>query len=313
MIMVIAWYGEIMAKLLRLARPHFLIAGLSLFFFGAFWAILNGAAISPLRLVLGYLIVFLGQLSISFSNDYFDVAVDSYGSPTLFSGGSGILVKYPNLRQPARRIAIALILCSLALAVIYMFEFAFPVWFLGYVLVADLLGWFYAAPPLRLSYRKLGEVSNILASGLLIPGLGYLALRGSINGPAFLFVLPLMLYGLAFILSVEIPDLEMDLQGHKDTLVSRIGRRAGFILVGFSLILASTSFFCISLFISHGYPINFHYLGLFSLLPFGAGVMDAIRHPVDLRQSIGFVNGTIISIAVFLTASLVYLILLATH
>ena len=302
-----------MTKLLRLARPHFLLAGISLFLIGAFWAVLSGAPFSLPRLILGYLIIFPGHLSISFSNDYFDVAVDSFGDPTLFSGGSGILVKYPYLREPARRIAIALILCSLVLAVLYIFEFAAPIWFLGYVLTGDLLGWFYAAPPLRLAYRKLGEVTNVFASGLLIPGMGYLVMQGSIDANGLIFAVPLMLYGLAFIISVEIPDLEMDLQGRKNTLVSRLGRRAGFVLVGLSLLLASAFFFCFAWFTSHNYPLDFRFLGLLSLLPLAAGIIGALKRPLQRQPATRFVNATIVSIAIFFILTDAYLIFLATH
>lgn len=302
-----------MKKLLRLARPHFLLAGISLFLIGAFWAVLNGAPLSLLRLILGYLIIFLGHLSISFSNDYFDLAVDSLGSPTLFSGGSGVLVKYPHLRQPARRIAIILILCSLVLAIFFAFEFAMPVWFLGYVLTGNLLGWFYTAPPIRLSYRKLGEAANVFASGLLIPGLGYLVMRGVIDTNGLIFSIPLMLYGLAFIISVEIPDLEMDRQGHKSTLVTRRGRGFGFRMVGLSLILASAFFFCMAWWLANNYPLEFRFLALASLLPTAAGIIGAIKQPLERQPATHMVNATIISLAAFLILTDSYLIVLATH
>jgi len=61
-------------SLLRLARPHFPVAGLLLFVFGAMWAVLWGAPFSLPRLLLGYLIVLPAHLSVSFSNDYFDSA-----------------------------------------------------------------------------------------------------------------------------------------------------------------------------------------------------------------------------------------------
>jgi hypothetical protein len=42
-----------MTKLLKVARPQFLIAGLALFLFGAAWAILLGATFSMSRLLVG--------------------------------------------------------------------------------------------------------------------------------------------------------------------------------------------------------------------------------------------------------------------
>ena len=108
-----------MGKLLKLARLHFLSAGLLLYLFGALWAALSGAPFSLPRGLLGYLVVFCAQLSISFSNDYFDVGVDALGKPTLFSGGSGVLVAHASLRKTAQRIALGLIVCSLAAGAVF--------------------------------------------------------------------------------------------------------------------------------------------------------------------------------------------------
>ncbi len=146
-----------MIKLLQIARPQFLISGLALFVFGASWAILLGAPFSLSRILFGYLVLMPAHLSISYSNDYFDVEVDKYDKPTLFSGGSGILVNHPGLRKPALWIAIALILISLVLGIAFRIIYSFPIWFLGFAILGNLLGWFYTAPPLKLVYRGLGN------------------------------------------------------------------------------------------------------------------------------------------------------------
>lgn len=98
-----------MTRLLRVARPQFLITGLFLFVFGDSWAILLGAPFSLSRIILGYLVLLPAHLSISYSNDYFDVEVDQHGKPTFFSGGSGVLVNHPGLRKPAKWVAVVLI------------------------------------------------------------------------------------------------------------------------------------------------------------------------------------------------------------
>lgn len=74
--------------------------------------------------------------------------------------------------------------------------------------------------------------------------MGYLVLRGYLNADGLLFTLPLMLYGLAFILTVEIPDMEADRLGHKQTWVVRKGRGFAFTAVG-ALLLAATVFFSV--------------------------------------------------------------------
>ena len=287
-----------MTKLLQVARPQFLIAGLALFLFGACWAMLLGAPFSLSRLLLGYLVLLPAHLSISYSNDYFDLAVDKLGKPSFFSGGSGVLADHGELRNPVKWVAVALILCSLALGILFQAVYSYPIWFLGFVVVGNLLGWFYTAPPLRLAYRGLGEPSIALAVGFLIPGMGYLVTRGYLDGDGLLFTIPLTLYGLAFILAVEIPDEEVDRLGNKRTWVARRGRALGFTVVGASLLLATLSFFCFAWLYSRTYPLDFRLLGLLSLLPLGVGAVGATRRPVERQLAIKVVNGIVLSLAV---------------
>ena len=299
-----------MIKLLRVARPQFLIAGLFLFVFGASWAILLGAPFSLPKILLGYLVLLPAHLSISYSNDYFDVDVDQHGKPTFFSGGSGILVEHAVLRNPAKWVAIALILCSLALGILFQVVYSYPIWFLGLVALGNLLGWFYSAPPLRLAYRGLGELAMVLSIGLLIPGMGYLVTSGHIDQDGFLFVVPLVLYGLAFILSVEIPDMETDRLGNKRTWVARKGRSFGFTVTGVSLLLATLFFLCFPWLTSRIYPLDFRFLGILSLLPLGAGCIGLIKKPSEKLSATRVVYGIMIAFAVFCLLADGYLVFL---
>ena len=40
--------------------------------------------------------LFMASMAIHYANDYFDFEIDHYGTPTTFTGGSGILVKIQN-------------------------------------------------------------------------------------------------------------------------------------------------------------------------------------------------------------------------
>jgi 1,4-dihydroxy-2-naphthoate octaprenyltransferase len=300
-----------MIKLLRVARPQFLIAGLALFVFGASWAVLLGASFSLSRALLGYLVLLPAHLSVSYSNDYFDVDVDKYDKPTFFSGGSGVLVAHPGLRKPAQWTAIALILCSLALGIVYQIVYSFQIWFSCFVVLGNLLGWFYSAPPIRLAYRGLGELSMIFSIGLLIPGLGYLVTSGQMNQDGLLFIAPLMLYGLAFILTVEIPDMEADRLGNKRTWVARKGRGFGFTVIGVSFLLATLFFICFPWFTSRIYPLDFRFLGILSLMPLGAGCMGILKRPIEKRSATWVVNGIMITFAAFCILADGYMVYLA--
>ena len=312
-----------MKKLLRLTRPQFMLASLVLFILGAAWAVILGAPVPLGRLLLGYLVILPAQLSNSFSNDSFDLETDRHGSPTLFSGGTGTLVEYPELRRSAVRIALVLAACSLALGILFVRLYAYPAWFLGLVLLGNFLGWFYSAPPLRLAYHGLGEISTALTAGLLIPAMGYLAVRGLLDGNGLLFAIPLVLCSLAFILVVEIPDMEADRLGGKRTWVAQRGRGFGFSVAGAMLLAATGFFFCIPWLLAPLAPqvqvlpaahaLDFRLLGLFSLLPLGPGILGMLKRPAGRRTATRLAAWMVISLGVFFLLADVYMVYAAIH
>ena len=302
-----------MGKLLRLTRPQFMLASLVLFILGAAWAVILGAPFRLARLLLGYLVILPAHLSNSFSNDSFDLETDRHGSPTLFSGGTGTLVEHPELRRPAIRIALVLTGCSLALGILFVRLYAYPPWFLGLILLGNFLGWFYSAPPLRLAYRGLGEVSTALIAGLLVPAMGYLAARGVLDGDGLLFAIPLVLYSLAFILVVEIPDMEADRLGGKQTWVAQRGRGFGFSAAGGLLLSATGFFFCIPWLLPANPALNFRLLGLFSLLPLGPGLLGMLKRPANRRTATWLATWMVISLAGFFLLADVYMVYAAAR
>ncbi len=303
---------HLVLKLLQVARPQFLMASVALFALGALWAALLGAPLVVPRLLLAYLIVLPAHISLSYSNDYFDVDADRFAVPTLLSGGSGILVKQPALRRPARLVALALIGSSLVLAVLFLLLYTYPLWFLGYVLAGNLVGWYYAAPPLRLSYRGLGELSTAFSAGLLIPGMGYLAARGFLEARALLLAIPLIVYGVVFIIAVEIPDEEADRAGHKLTWVVRRGRKFGFAATGLAAIIATAYFVGLGSLGALPRLIDFRLLSSFSLLPLVAGIWGLLRRPTERAPATRLVYGIVFALAAFFILTdgyLLYLVL----
>jgi len=297
-------------KLIRVGRPQFLISGLALFVFGALLAVRLGAIFSLSRLVLGYLVILPAQLSVHFSNDYFDVATDRPGAATPFSGGSGVLLEHPELRKSVMWIAIALIGCSLVAGLVFLGTYAYPFWMFGFVLIGNLLGWWYSAPPFRFSAHSLGEPVFTFIGGFLIPGMGYLVMKGKLDLAGTFILVPLLLYGLASILSVEIPDMETDRLGEKRTWVARKGRGFGFILVG-TCLLAATGYFLLFPSLSmQPVPLDLHILGLLSLLPLSAGMVGLIRKPLQREPATRVAIWTVLSLTVFSILANGYLIFL---
>lgn len=296
-------------RVLRLGRLHFVLAGLLLFSWGALLAVLAGAEAAWGRFALGYLVLFPAHLSVSYSNDYFDAEADAYGTPTLFTGGSGILQAEPALRPLARAIALGLIGLSLVMGIVFAWRYGGGVGFVGLVLVGNLLGWFYAAPPLRLSYRGLGEAATAAMVGFLLPALGFLVMAGALEGPFLLVAPALLLYGASFIVAVQIPDVEADRLAGKNTLVGRRGRPWAFSALGLLPSLAAVYLLVAGWFLREVLALPLWPVGLLSVSVAVAGIVGAVRRPTQRTAATRLVNAFLIALVLFVLAADAYWLL----
>ncbi|WP_292383658.1 prenyltransferase [Methanoculleus sp. UBA430] len=253
-------------EFIRLGRFPFLLSGFVPFTAGALLAFLLGARFTPGEFLLGYAAMAAAHLSVHYSNDYFDADADRFVETTAISGGSGVLRAHPSLRPAALVAAVVLMAVSVLIGYAFVVIYDYPAVFLAFGIAGNLLGWFYTAPPLRLAYRNLGEVTNMITFGLLMPGAGYFVAAGMLDLSFFAFALPLFLYGLVFIVSVEIPDMEGDILGGKRTLVVRRGRVFGFALITLAAALATAALAVFAL-TEIFYPVNFFPVALISLVP----------------------------------------------
>ncbi|MCC7573577.1 MAG: prenyltransferase, partial [Candidatus Methanofastidiosum sp.] len=233
----------------------------------ACFAILTGADLNIGKLCIGYLIRFLGHLSVSYSNDYFDFEADKLGERTNVIGGSGILQLDPSLREASKWIALSLIFISIIVGSIFTAYYDYALFFLGFVIFGNLLGWFYTAPPIRLSYRGLREISTMLAIGFIVPGMGYYVMKGFIDMNFIFFTIPLLLYGIYFILSVEIPDMEVDSLSGKKSFVTKNGRNLSLKLIFMVALFASIIYVIFQIIDLFNLNINFLLVSVLSLIP----------------------------------------------
>jgi len=302
---------NVVFSLLKLARLHAVFVGFFMFLIGALLACISGASFTFSRFALGYAILFAAQLSISYSNDYFDVMTDQYSAKNFFSGGSKVLVEHPELRRFSKWFALGLVVLSVALAGVFVAVFSFSVFFLLFVIVGNLIGWYYTAPPVRLSYRGLGEITAMLMIGVFIPELGYWVVNGGVDGFYLLFAAPFSLYGLALIIDVEIPDREADMRANKKNLIVRKGRPVGLLVSACAMLLASLYFAACSLMIGSYHGIDFRLVTLVSVIPLGTGVevfLQRNAEPAVLRR---FVFLNIASLFMLVLLMDAYLITLA--
>ena len=254
---------ETIREIIRLGRLHFLGAGFILYATGAVLAAIQMGRFSPEHFIAGYLIVMPAHLSVSYSNDYYDFDLDRPDSSTRYSGGSGVLQRHPELRSFAWRFAVFLIATSITLSIIYAITLRNPSVFLLTV-SGSLLGWFYSAPPLRLSYRGLGELATAI-TGFIFPAMGYSVMAGRPDIRILLFSIPIMLLQLVFIINVEIPDIREDLNGGKMTLPVRLGVRDSLRIMVLASATATVMLALLSLSESFSPGINFLVIAVLSL------------------------------------------------
>ncbi len=286
--------------LFRLARPHFLIPGFMLYLMGYLLAINGGADFRLEKFVFGYFIFGTAQLSVSFSNDYFDRHSDKNSVKTAFSGGSKVLVEHPELEQLALRIAILLLGLSIMGSAIFTINYAYSFWFFVFGLFGGLIGWFYTAPPLKFAYLGLGELATMLAIGFFIPGMGYFIASGSLEYLFYLFVFPMICYGLFFILTVELPDVESDAIAQKRNIPVNWGTKTGKRICILANILGTISLVIISLTGVTGKSFDSTSMAIFSLLPLIASIVGIKARTNNVGKQV-ILNITSLILFLFLT------------
>ena len=296
-------------KILKLGRFQFIFGGFLYFCIGALFAVILNAEFDLNKFLLGYAIFFMAHLSMHFSNDYFDFEADKHGKTSQFAGGSGILVENPELKKFAKWFSITLLSLSLILAAVFTFVFSYPLWFFLFVVLGNFLAWFYAAPPLKLSYNGLGEIATI-SIGFLMPAMGYLTLTETIDMAFVIFSIPLLFYQLLFINAVQIPDMEGDKLGGKKTWIVKRGRLFGFKTIAIAGSLATLSFITLSLTNLYPASINFNFIAFLSVFPLSFAILSYLKKSENRNAAITLVNRNLSSLILFLAIINCYFIYL---
>jgi 1,4-dihydroxy-2-naphthoate octaprenyltransferase len=206
---------------LRLARPVFLVGGFVGFALGAAVARFDGYPLDWRTYLWGQLIVTSFHLMVHFANDYFDQETDALGTPTFWSGGSGVLPE--GALPPWVALAAARACAAIGLAATLRAAFAGSLWLALVGLAIGGLAWAYSAPPLRLLARGLGELDTVAVVALLVPLAGYAAFAHALGVHVLLATIPGACAMFAMILAVEIPDVAADRATGKRNLVVRWG------------------------------------------------------------------------------------------
>lgn len=192
-----------------------------------------GAGASPdrLRYWLGYGFLFCAEAATVFCNEWFDFESDrrnQHHGP--FNGGSRVLVQGDlSFRQMGAGIGIALMLAVACVGLLGAAAAGGAA--LAALLLMLVLALGYTVPPLKLSWRGLGELDVGLTHSIGVVLCGYLLQGGGWRDPfPWLVSLPMFLSILPSIMVAGFPDLEADRLAGKRTLATRLGHRGTLLL-----------------------------------------------------------------------------------
>lgn len=274
-------------NIIKLGRPQYLAGNFLLFTMGALLALILGSEFVLSKFILGYSILLTAHLSVHYSNDYFDFDVDHLTTTSAISGGSGVLVKNPELKEFSKWFSLITMGISISLAAIFTIVFNYPITFFLFLLFGNILAWFYTAPPVKLVYRRLGEVANIIAV-IIFLGTGYFVLKGTLDLPFFVFTIPVVFLQIIFINSFEIPTMEGDKLGNKITWIVLKGREFAYKLNIICGLLATISFILIPLTNLYPSKLDFGVLIFISLISLVIGIIVVIKKPFDIKSATKF-------------------------
>lgn len=181
----------------------------------------------PINYILGYLIIFLIELLTVFTNEYYDFETDMLNkAPGRFTGGSRMLVEN---KISIKELKTSLIFVSLSLLILsgYILKitiFSYQVFLL--LVIGVIFGVSYTTPPLKFSYRGLGELDVAFIHGFYVIICGYVFQKGILdNHILWIIAIPIFFSSLAGVSLGGIPDLEPDRLVSKKTLASIIGSK----------------------------------------------------------------------------------------
>ncbi len=171
------------------------------------------------------------HLSTTLYNDIYDTIqgtdkLNKHRNET--SGGSGVLVEHPDLMKPlfwTARISLLVVMLATGLLTILIDK---QLWVLlwGLVGVSAFFSKFYTAPPVKLAYRGLGEISVWLAYGPMAILIASVSQNIGLH-PLVIMLMPITgLSTLSILLAAQLIDLEADSPTGKHGVAHRLGTKA---------------------------------------------------------------------------------------
>ncbi|KAA6350950.1 1 4-dihydroxy-2-naphthoate octaprenyltransferase [termite gut metagenome] len=179
---------------------------------------------SWLYALLGVAGVIIGHLGVNLFDDYFDYRKKEtgYRQQMAREGMRARIAKCEYLTSGKatlnQLLAACIVFCAVALAIGLIIFLGRGNVILYFMLITAGLGFFYSGPPLRLSYRGLGELQTGLMFGPLLMGGVYYAACGKLDVSLYFISIPIGLLVANILYTHSIMDYEPDRKVGKMTL-----------------------------------------------------------------------------------------------
>jgi 1,4-dihydroxy-2-naphthoate octaprenyltransferase len=210
---------------LSVLRLEFQLDNLFPWFTAAAVACASGRALHAGWLALGTAMLVLSQAALELCDGYYDFVQGAHGrkdGAATWTGGSGVLAEG---RLDPKKVQIAGFVLGAIAAL--LFAFVTFAWTRSGGLVVGLIGAacgaFWAMPPLKLSYRGMGEVLQGIVVGPLMAAEAWVVTTGHLDARAFVVGIPFGLVEFAMGVSHNMIDRKRDAAANKRTMVVRIG------------------------------------------------------------------------------------------
>ena len=194
--------------------------------------------------LLGYLVIFLIELLTVLSNEYYDYKTDEANKNFgIFTGGSRVLVE-EKLSFKEIKSGMLIVFILLLVSSILLLSTSVPLLKAVFlILIGIVLGVGYTAPPLKFSYKSLGELDVAITHSPYVILCGYLFQGGGTFDPLpWIFSLPLFLAVFAAITLAGIPDYDADKAASKKSLAVTFGiQNAALLAIALVVFAAATN------------------------------------------------------------------------
>jgi 1,4-dihydroxy-2-naphthoate octaprenyltransferase len=191
-----------------------------------------------------------------------------------FSGGSGVLVDYPQLMPTMFRIArIALVVaCFAGVFLFFMIDISLRLYLIGLFLLSAFFSKYYTAAPVKVAYRGIGEISVWFAFGPMAIFVAAVSQNVGMH-PIILAAMPITgISTLSILLIGQIIDKDADQATGKWGVAVRLGiKPTRFIYMTIQLILCLNIIILASVMMNNGWPV------LIALIPYAIMLPGIIK------------------------------------